>query len=341
MMLKSLKHISPKTKILFVVFILILLPSAILSYLGLQTIDQNAENLRTKYLGTISLVRDKLEREVIQLEENLRNSLIELFPELDREAELKTWLRTIESENPALKHPFLVNADGGLISTSVSLGWKKSRKIQTFRNPQMTDNFNMAEKAEFIRKDFVDAIAFYRKALVYTTSSQEHPLLLSRIGRCYFKMGKFKEGINEYKKILRLGNEEVTIGKVPASIVALSQIADGYGVMNASKEQYNVMLELYQRLLDHPWDLSGGDYLYYLKSTNTEIQIFSPPGFNINSTERNIRELMNREGKLLEQIRFITYIHKNIVHEIESNLKSGTVAELHPQHISWQENNSD
>ncbi|MCK4561225.1 MAG: hypothetical protein KAV45_15750, partial [Calditrichia bacterium] len=66
MMLKSLKHISPKTKILFVVFILILLPSAILSYLGLQTIDQNAENLRTKYLGTISLVRDKLEREVIQ-----------------------------------------------------------------------------------------------------------------------------------------------------------------------------------------------------------------------------------------------------------------------------------
>ena len=340
MMLKSLKHISPKTKILFVVFILILLPSAILSYLGLQTIDQNAENLRTKYLGTISLVRDKLEREVIQLEENLRNSLIELFPELDREAELKTWLRTIESENPALKHPFLVNADGGLISTSVSLGWKKSRKIKTFRNPQMTDNFNMAEKAEFIRKDFVDAIAFYRKALVYTTSSQEHPLLLSRIGRCYFKMGKFKEGINEYKKILRLGNEEVTIGKVPASIVALSQIADGYGVMNASKEQYNVMLELYQRLLDHPWDLSGGDYLYYLKSTNTEIQIFSPPGFNINSTERNIRELMNREGKLLEQIRFITYIHKNIVHEIESNLKYGTVAELHPQHISWQENNS-
>ena len=124
-MIKSLRHINSKTKILFVVFILILLPSVILSYLGLRSVDQNAENLRTKYRGTISLVRDKLEREVIQLEENLRNSLIELFPKLDKDDELKAWLRNIESDNPAFKHLFIVNADGGLISTSVSLGWKQ------------------------------------------------------------------------------------------------------------------------------------------------------------------------------------------------------------------------
>ena len=340
MMLKSLKHISPKTKILFVVFILILLPSVILSYLGLRSIDQSAENLRTKYLGTISLVRDKLEREIIQLEENLRNSLIELFPNLNKDDKLKALLRNAESDNPVFKNLFLVKADGGLISTSVSLGWKKLRKIQTFRNPQMTDNFNMAEKAEFIRKDFVDAIVLYRKALACTTSSQERALLLSRIGCCYFKIGKYKEGINEYKKILRLGIDEVTIGKVSASIVALSQIADGYGAMNASKEQYNIMLELYQRLLDHPWDLSGGDYLYYLKSTSREIQSFGQADSNVNSTKRNIRDLIYREGKLLEQIRFIKYIQKNIVHEIESNLKSKTFSELQPQHISFQENNS-
>src|SRR3989339_247455 len=104
-MINSLKYIKPKTKILFFAFILILFPCAILSYLGLQSIDQNAENLRTKYRGTINLVRDKLEREVINIENNLQNSLIELFPKLDRDAELKDWLRNIESDNPALKHP--------------------------------------------------------------------------------------------------------------------------------------------------------------------------------------------------------------------------------------------
>lgn len=317
-----------------------MVPSAILSYLGLKSINQNAENLRTKYGGTINLVRDKLESEVIQLEENLRNSLIELFPELDRNVELKEWIHNIESENPAFKHLFLVNADGGLISTLVSLEWKKWGKSQSFRNPQTTANFNMAEKAEFIKKEFVDAIGLYKKALVSTASSQERALLQSRIGRCYFKIGKYKEGINEYKKILGLGNEEITIGLIPASIVALSQIADGYKALNVSKEQYNVILELYQRLINHPWDITGGEYLYYLKSTSAEIRRFGASSISINSTERNTEELINRESKLLEQIRFIELIHKNIVPEIESDLKQGTSSELQPQHISFQENNS-
>ena len=198
----------------------------------------------------------------------------------------------------------------------------------------------MAEKAEFIKKDFVDAIGLYKKALVSTASSQEHALLQSRIGRCYFKIGKYKEGINEYKKILGLGNEEITIGLIPASIVALSQIADGYKALNVSKEQYNFILELYQRLINHPWDIAGGEYLYYLKSTSAEIRRFGASSININSNERNTEELMNRESKLLEQIRFIELIHKNIVPEIESDLKHGTSSELQPQHISFQENNS-
>ena len=317
-----------------------MVPSAILSYLGLKSIDPNAENLRTKYGGTINLVRDKLESEIIQLEENLRNSLIELFPKLDRNVELKEWIRNLESENPAFKHLVLVNTDGGLISTSVSLEWKKWRKSQSFRNPQTVANFNMAEKAEFIKKDFVDAIGLYKKALVSTPSSQERALLQSRIGRCYFKISKYKEGINEYKKILGLGNEEITIGLIPASIVALSQIADGYKALNVSKEQYNVILELYQRLINHPWDIAGGEYLYYLKSTSAEIRRFGASSININSTERNTEELMNQESRLLEQIRFIELIHKNIVPEIKSDLKHGTSSELQPQHISFQENNS-
>lgn len=317
-----------------------MVPGAILSYLGLKSINQNAENLRIKYGGTINLVRDKLESEVIQLEENLRNSLIELFPKLDRNVELKEWIRNIESENPAFKHLFLINEDGGLISTLVSLEWKKWRRSQSFRNSQTTANFNMAEKAEFIKKGFVDAIGLYKKALVSTASSQERALLQSRIGRCYFKIGKYKEGINEYKKILGLGKEEITIGLIPASIVALSQIADGYKALNVSKKQYNIILELYQRLINHPWDITGGEYLYYLKSTSAEIRRFGASSININSTERKTEELMNRESKLLEQIRFIELVHKNIVPEIESDLKHGTSSELQPQHISFQENNS-
>ena len=120
-----LKHINPKTKILLFVFILIMVPCAVLSYLSLQSINQKAENLRAKYKGTVSLVRDKLESEVFRHEANLRNSVTELFFKPDNNADLKVWLRNIESENPAFKNLFLVNTDGGLISYSVSLGWNK------------------------------------------------------------------------------------------------------------------------------------------------------------------------------------------------------------------------
>ncbi len=99
---------------------------------------------------------------------------------------------------------------------------------------------------------------------------------------------------------------EITIGEVPASIVALSQITDSYEVLKADIEQYNAILELYQQLLDHPWDLLGGEYLFYLNSASAEIRKLEASDININSTERNIEDLMIRENRLLEQIRSLT-----------------------------------
>src|SRR4030065_2386205 len=99
-MIESLKYINPKTKTLFFVFILIMVPCAILSYLSLQSISQKADNLRAKYKGTVSLVRDKLESEVFRDETNLRNSVTELFFKPDNDADLKVWLRKLESGKP-------------------------------------------------------------------------------------------------------------------------------------------------------------------------------------------------------------------------------------------------
>jgi len=332
-MLKSLRHISPKTKILFIVFILILLPGAILSFIGLRSIDQNIENLKIKYQATLNLVRDKLEGEIIKLEENIRNSMGEKISDPNKEDELKKFLRNVESDNPVLKHPFLVHVDGGVISTYVSLGWERSGNSQSFLNPGTTVIFKKAEKAEFIDKNYADAVFYYTEALVNTISSREHALFLSRIGRCYFKMGKFKHGINEYRKILRLEDEKVTIGDVPASIVALSQIADGYTALKEFNKRSEVTIDLYQKLLSSPWDLTGLDYLYYLESTRSEIDKVDSLSSNLNSTKQRIERLVDLDKKLFEHIQFIEYIDKNIIPEIEYNARNKIFSELHPQHI--------
>ncbi|NQU85336.1 MAG: tetratricopeptide repeat-containing sensor histidine kinase [Mariniphaga sp.] len=339
-MFEFLKHITPKTKILLLGFILILIPGAIISYLSLQSINQKAENLQTKYKGTVSLVRDKLESEVFKDEASLRNSVNESFPKPENNTDLKEWLRNIESENPAFKNLFLLKTDGGLLSSSVSLGWNNIAESFSLINPQATSNFNLAEKAEFISKDYVDAIMFYQKALIQTNSSSDHALILSRIGRCYFKNGKYKTGINIYKKILEEGNKETTIGKIPAPIIALSQITDGYKALKVEMEQYNASLELYQQLLDHPWDLEGGEYLYYLNFASTEIREYEVSNIYRNDHEENIDDLKIRGNRLLEQIRFIELINQNVLSEIKSKLRYGAPSELHSFNISPNEYNS-
>ena len=55
-MIGHLKKVNPKTKILFFAVALILIPGAVLSYLGLHSLDKNSENLRVKYAGTVNLI---------------------------------------------------------------------------------------------------------------------------------------------------------------------------------------------------------------------------------------------------------------------------------------------
>lgn len=332
-MFKFLKHINPKTKILFVAFILVLVPGAIISYLSFQSIKEKAGNLRTKYTGTVNLVRDKLENEISQLEATLRNSVIEFPPESRNPPDLKTWIENMDSGNPAVINLFLISTEGDLLTSSISLGWDDNTESIITISSKTAERFSEAEKAEFIDKNLTESIRLYKDALKLTSSVSERALLLSRTGRCYFKLGEYRNAINEYTKILDLENKSIKIGNVPASVVALSQIADCYEAMKADKEHYNTMLELYQILLEAPWDLSGGDYLYYLKSASERIHEPATPGNNVESAENNIEDLFAKEANLLEKIRFITLVDQVVLPEMLSELRKGSPSELRSHYI--------
>jgi len=339
-MFKFLRHIAPRTKILFVAFILVLLPGAIISYLSLQSIRQKAENLRTTYSGTVDLVRDKLENEVERLQSNLLNNVIEQPPGPVNADSLEKWISKGESENPAFKHMFLVNNDRGIITSFVSLGWNNIPGSQPSMNPDATTFFNMAENAEYISKDYPESIKLYREALAIASSSWERALILSRTGRCFFKQGNYKKAIQEYEKIIKLGNNEITIGNVPARVVALSQIADSYEALGAYDEQYNATIELYKLLLDRPWDLSGGDYIYYLTSATDKIRTANSKTSEDNPGDTKIKDLLSREETLLEEIRFIRFVDREILPEIETGLRQRSSSELQSISTSREINNS-
>ncbi len=263
-----------------------------------------------------------------------------MSPGSDNFAWLKVWIRNTESENPAFRNLFLVNYDGGLITSSVSLGWNDRPASTPAVNSKTAYSFDNAEKAEFIDRNLTESIRLYSEALAFSSFPQERALILSRIGRCYFKLGEYRKAIYQYRKILDIENETMKIGNVPATVIALSQIADCYKALCSDKEQYETMLELYQQLLDNPWNLAGGDYLYYLKSVSEKIHNSGNTLRIADSAERNIGHLLIKEEKLFQKIRFIEIIDRVILPEMISELRKGSSSELRSHNISREVNDS-
>ncbi len=322
------KQISPKKKIFLLGFILIMAPGVIIAYLSLESINQKEENLKVNYKGTVGLVRDKMESEVFKKETILKNSAIELFFTPVNKTDSQSLLQKLASENLAFDQLFLVNSNGGIISSSISIGWDTIPESQPLLSQLITTDFSMAEKAEYIRKDFVEAIAHYQRALGSTKFVKDQALLLSRIGRCYYKYGEYNTGIKEYKKMLELEGGDMTIGNIPVSIIALSQISHGYASLKDEKEHANNQFELYKKLLDHPWDLLGGEYQYYLKSARVEINKIEVSSIEKNAVQIKMKEFIIKENRLLKEIRFMEYIIQDILPNIEAELRNGGLIEI-------------
>ncbi len=321
-MFEFLKHITPKIKILFLSLFFILIPGAIISYLSLKSIQEKADNQSIKFHGTTNLVRDKLESKLYQLETNFRNSVIDSILILERETEIQTLLQKLDLEYPAFTNLLLVVNNGALITDLLSYGQNKLVSSEP-SSMQLKQIFTQAENSEFIEKNYTGAIDLYRKAYNSALSPQDKVIIHSRIGRNYYKLGRFKQGILEYELILVHANESTSIGNIPASIAALSQIAQGYQESGALNDRNKILLDLYRQLLHHPWDLSGGDYLFYLNAVIQEIRELE--------TSLAIDSL---EVRIMDQSAYIQHIESEILGELMSELKHITSSEI--IHKSYQ-----
>ena len=333
-MFEFLKHITPKIKLLFLSLFLILIPGAIISYLSLKSIQEKADNQSIKFHGTANLVRDKLESKLYQLETNFRNSLIDSILALERATEIQTLLQILDLEYPAFTNLLLVGNNGELITDLLCHG-QNNRSNSELSPAAQKEIFSLAENMEFIEKNYTGAIDLYRKAYNNALSPQDKVIIHARIGRNYYKLGRFKQGIIEYEHIQTYANENTSIGNVPASIVALHQVAKGYQESGALNDRNQILFDLYRQLLHHPWDLSGGDYLYYLNDVIPEIRemAISP---SIDSTEAGLmNELGSLEGRILDQSAYIHLIEGEILGGLMSELKHLKSSEIY--HTSYQE----
>jgi len=325
-MLRWIQHISPKTKILFLASLLILLPSAILSVIGLQSVNQKIGNLRAHYGSTVGLVRDKTEREVLRVEEGVSTFILKSPPDMESVRDLQIWLGRLQSTNAFLTQPFFLHADGGLLSTVLSQRWTRARPVACLRSPVAATYCCSAEAAELANHKILEATKLYQRALGSTTFDEDRAVILARIGRCYFKLGRYHEGIEEYKNILALKGDLLDIGSLPSTAVALSQIVDGYHALRDSLNYRASVFRLYEFLLRSPLDIESGEYLFYLKSASEGVPRAAKRAYQNGELER-------QERSVLDQAQMLNLLTERVIPRIRSDPEYATRAELQMQHL--------
>jgi signal transduction histidine kinase len=123
-----------------------------------------------------------------------------------------------------------------------------------------------AENAEFRAKNYAWAIDSYKKLMANISDRGTKTFLLSRIGRCFEKMGNGQKSIEAYQKILETGPPELTAEGIPMHVVAWHQIGNTYLDTGKMEEAAAALLEFRQGILDSRWPLTGHQFDYYTKS---------------------------------------------------------------------------
>ena len=239
----------------------ILLPGFVLAYVGVQALAERSNSLRTTYTVTTALVRDRLATELTNLESELASELGRPAARLDEAGPARAWLRSLTASRPWLAEPFVLKANGGVITSDLVAGWSSGPSITA--PPKLSAAIRDAEVAEFAEGQLENALAKYHQALGTASSDAARGLVRMRIGRTLFKLRRFDEGIAQYRAVLALPPGTSDPHGRPHAVNALLQIMDGLDALSRPTEKPPYQRQLLQFIVDHPWDLDGG-YGYYL-----------------------------------------------------------------------------
>jgi hypothetical protein len=97
-----IKGASTTVRILIIAIVLILLPAAVLSYIGFMSVRERARNFETGYQGTLLLVRDRIEQEILHREQDLGAWLASSDLDPGNRDSSRQQLQRSESENSSL-----------------------------------------------------------------------------------------------------------------------------------------------------------------------------------------------------------------------------------------------
>ncbi len=255
-------------KFLVIFFIVVFLPSVVLAFFGIRAIHNERYKLqqqnRERQKGFVKNFRagilSHIERNITELEELAAQEVVteRNFREIHR-------LISERLENGELfGHIVIWSGDGSPwfpeFQESPPFG-------PTFVVPdewtKWRPEIEIAELAEFRRRNYSEAVSKYKKILDRAKDRQVKAWLLSRIARCEAKHEEFKQALNTYRSIVAGFPGLFTESGRPLELSSRLEMLDAFRSTEDRENFFLEALRTFQLLEQASWPLNGDQLKMY------------------------------------------------------------------------------
>jgi len=268
-MLNNLKLVLVQhKKFLAIFFVVVFLPSIILAFFGIRAIRNERYKLLQQNLEQqkqfVGLVKDGIQSLIEKNSEGLKDLS-------SRKAILDPDLQGIRNLI------FQLRQDGSLLGevalwNSEDLSWLPSWQyyppgLNILLVPeewkQWQPMVERAERAEFRRRNFSEAVSLYTRILDKAVNNQVKAWILSRIARCQVKQKSSKEALIIYRSIVSDFPDLQTESGRPLELASRLEMLEAFRLDKDHESFYQESLDTFRMLEQNVWSLDGDQINFY------------------------------------------------------------------------------
>jgi signal transduction histidine kinase len=293
-----------------------MLPSIVQAYLGLRYVKQEQQRQEQLILrgmkSTLSITAKKIE-------ENVEMAISHAFDSLISETSLSSNISPFElnrflSGQKLLKKIFVIDHKGQLLYPRTFLPQNEKGTVYPVISDKSRPQLISGEEYE-AQGNYNEALSKYSKGLDESKYTREKMAFLVRIARCYFKTGQLMKAEKTYRRVLTEDNNRFYGEEIPYQLVATFQLVRILDEKERSDEAFDILVDLYENMLQFFQHFTETQFLYYLAQIHEEIQQRLPKD-SIATAERTIR-LMEAEKIFMEEPLRADFLKYNLVPALE------------------------
>ena len=321
-MLENLRLVlSQHKKFLAIFFVVVFLPSVILAFLGIraihneryklqqQNLDQQKQFVRSVQAGILSLIQ----RDSLGLKEL---STSKAFVDQDYRA-ISNLIKQHLQDESLFGQTVIWNYDDPSWFPGLQPHPPAAKTLVVPEEWRIWQpDLEKAERAEFRRRNYSEAITLYNQILNRSEDNQVKAWILSRVGRCEVKQKKFKEALEIYRSVLADFPDLLTESGRPLSLVSGLEMLDVLRLDKNYDAFFRESLKTYNQLVENVWSLDGDQiklYVSVLKNMIDEVITENSsgdiPAEYVNAVD-DMQELMDKK---LEIWRMAEVVRRNIL----------------------------